>query len=102
MIPNPSMKHIVNTTEVQHNLEHLLARLQEGNEHLVIEQAGDAKAAMISMKDYDQFRRLLAEKLHKDLGRRLGAEIKRRGITEEQLIEMMEEDREAVYKEFYG
>ncbi len=96
------MKHIVNTTEVQHNLDHLLNRIQDGKEHLVIEQSGDAKAALISMKDYQQFRCLLAEKLHKELGRRLGAEVKRRGITEEQLIEMMEEDREAVYKEFYG
>jgi hypothetical protein len=54
------------------------------------------------MKDYERFRRLLAAEALKHLGRQLGAEAERQGITEEKLREMMEEDREAVYQDMYG
>jgi hypothetical protein len=53
------------------------------------------------MREYEQYRRYLAGRLHQDLGRKLGAEAERQGINEEELIASMEEDRRAVFEEMY-
>jgi hypothetical protein len=54
------------------------------------------------MKEYEEFRRWQAKQIHQNLGQRLGAEYERQNITEDKLIELMEEDREAVYRAHYG
>jgi hypothetical protein len=48
------------------------------------------------MEDYEHYRRLLAQEHLQELGRALGREAERQGLTEEALIEEMEEDRRAV------
>ena len=45
---------------------------------------------------------LLALEYHRELGSRLGREAKRQGLTEEELVGEMEEDRQAVYEKLYG
>jgi prevent-host-death family protein len=102
MAEKVSMKKVVAATEVRNHFGTFLNRVYRGDEHLVVEKSGIPVAALISMKEYEQFRRWLATHLHHELGRQLGAEYKRRGITEEQLIEEMDEDRKAVYHEMYG
>lgn len=97
-----SMKKVIGATEVRNNFGQYLNRVHRGEEHLVVEKLGIPVAAVISIKEYEQYRQLLAEKLHHDLGRQMGEEYDRQGLTEEQLIEQMEEDREAVYQERYG
>lgn len=96
------MKRTIGATEARNNLGQLLNRVHEREEHLVVEKLGIPVAAMISIDDYEQYRRLLAAVMLKDLGRKVGAEAKRQGLTEEQLIEEMEEDRAAIYQELYG
>lgn len=59
-------------------------------------------AVIISIKDYEQYRHLLAQEYHKELGRRVGAAVEARNLSEDQLIANMEEDREAIYEEMYG
>jgi hypothetical protein len=54
------------------------------------------------MKEYEEFRRWLSLKLLNEMGRKMGAIAKEQGLTEEQLIEEMEEERKAVYHEIYG
>jgi hypothetical protein len=43
----------------------------------------------------------LARQLHRDLGRRLGTEAQRQGLSED-LIAGMEDDRQAIYQEISG
>lgn len=102
MIEKLPMEKHVGATEVRNKLGRFLNRVRQGEEHLVVEKLGIPVAAVISMEDYKRYRRLLAEALLKDLGQRMGDEIKRQGLTEEQLLEMMEEDRAAVYERAYG
>jgi hypothetical protein len=54
------------------------------------------------MQEYEEFRRWLVKKLHHQLGREFGAELQRQGMTEEQLIDDMEEDRKTVHDQLYG
>ena len=96
------MKKVVAATEVRNHFGAFLNRVYRGDEHLVVEKSGIPVAALISMKEYEAFRQFLAKQIHHDLGRRLGEAFKRQGITEEKLIELMEEDRETVYQERYG
>ena len=102
MAERVSMKKVVAATEVRNHFGAFLNRVYRGDEHLVVEKSGIPVAALISMKEYEQFRRWMAMHLHHELGRQLGAEYKRRGITEGQLIEEMEEERKAVHHEMYG
>lgn len=97
-----STEKIVGATEVRNHLGQYLHRVYEGEEHIVVEKSGIPVAALISMQEYAAFRRWLAARAHDDLGRKLGAEFERQGITEEKLLELMDEDREAIYKENYG
>jgi prevent-host-death family protein len=96
------MQKLIGATEVRNHFGSHLNRVFRGEEHLVIEKLGMPVAALISMKDYEQYRHYLAQQLHKDLGRKLGAEADKQGLTEEALIASMEEDRQAVYEEMYG
>src|SRR3989442_10210628 len=96
------MQKSIRVTEVRNHLGSLLNRVFRGEEHLVIEKLGIPVAALISMKDYEQYRHYLAQQLHQDLGRKLGSEAEKQGLSEEDLIASMEEDRQAVYEEMYG
>ncbi|HYP40082.1 MAG TPA: type II toxin-antitoxin system Phd/YefM family antitoxin [Chloroflexia bacterium] len=89
-------------TEVRNHLGSILNRVLHGEEHLVIEKLGVPVAAIISMTDYEQYRRYRAQELHTQLGRKLGAEAIKQGLTEEALIASMEDARQAVYDDMYG
>jgi hypothetical protein len=56
----------------------------------------------MNMDDHEHHRRLLAQQHLQELGRALGREAERQGLTEEKLIEEMEKDRRVVYLELYG
>ena len=96
------MQRFIRVTEVRNHLGSLINRVFRGEEHLVIEKLGIPVAAVISMREYEEYRRYLAQQLHQDLGRKLGAEAEKQGLREEELIAKMEEDRQAVYEETYG
>lgn len=96
------MAKVIGATEVRNNLGTLLNRVHRGKEQLVVEKLGIPVAAIISIKDYERYRSLLVQEYHKELGRKLGTAAKAQGLTEEQLIADMEEDRQAVYDEIYG
>ena len=88
----PTQK-VVPATEVRNNLGMLLNRVYRREEHLVVEKLGIPVAVIISMPDYELFRRLLASQQLSDLGRKVGAEANRHGLTEEQLQEELAQPR---------
>lgn len=96
------MRRTIGATEMRNNLGNLLNKVHRGEEHVLIEKLGIPVAALISAQEYEQFRRWLTTHMLNDLGRRMSAEAQRQGLTEEQLIDAMEADREAVYQEIYG
>ena len=102
MPPPISMKTIIGATEVRNQFGKLHKEVYRGEKHFVVEKSGLPVAALISMKEYEEFRRWLARKLMREMGQKMSAEYQRRGITEEKLIDLMEEDRQAVYQQRYG
>jgi prevent-host-death family protein len=102
-MPEPiSIKTVIGATEVRNQFGKLLKEVHRGEKHFVVEKAGIPVAALISMREYEEFRRWLSIKLLNEMGRKLGAAAEQQGLTEERLIEEMEEDRRAVYAQTYG
>ena len=102
MIERLPRKKAIGATEARKNLSQLLNQVHRREEHLVVEKLGIPVAAIISMQDYEQYQRFLAQRLHKDLGRKVGAEAERQGLTEERLFEELDETRQQVFKERYA
>lgn len=95
-------KTTIGATEARNHFGEFLKRVHSGEEHLVIEKMGIPVAAIISVGDYQYYRRLLASEMLRKLGRSVGAEAEAQGLTEEKLLELMEEDRQTVYRKMYG
>jgi len=93
---------VIPATEVRNKLGELLNRVYRREEHLVVEKLGIPVAAIISMQEYEQFRRLLAQQKLLALGHKVGAEADRQGLTEDKLQEELAETRKAVFAEKYG
>jgi prevent-host-death family protein len=96
-----SAKNIVGATEVRNHFGKFLSLVYRGKEHLVVEKGGIPVAAIINMREYEKFQQWQAAQLIDELGPKLHAVAQQKGLTEEQLLELMEEDREAVYQKEY-
>ena len=96
------VQKVIPATEVRNKLGQLLNRVFRGEEQLVVEKLGIPVAAIISMRDYEQYQRLLAAARLTDLGRQVGAIAERQGLTEEQLQRELRQTREDLFKETYA
>jgi len=97
----------ISSTSAQRQFGAVLRRVHTGEEHIVVEQNGLPLAVIISISEYDELmkereRREAREKRAEALARQFGEEATRRGITEEQLLENLQETKAAVYQEKYG
>lgn len=96
------MQKVIAATEVRNKLGRLLNRVYRSEEHLLVEKLGIPVAAIISMKDYEHYRRLLAKEALQRLGPKLGQEAERQGLTEEGLQEEVRKARHEVFADKYG
>lgn len=92
----------VTASELQRASGKVLKRVAIGKEHLVVERDGYPVAVIIAFPEYEQMMRERALAAHRSLVIALGQEAERQGLTEEQLLAELEEDKEAVYQEMYG
>ena len=97
----------ISSTNAQRQFGAVLRRVHGGEEHIVVEQNGLPLAVMMSISEYDELmkereQREIREQRAEALSRRFGSEAARRGITEEQLLENLQEAKEMVYQEKYG
>ncbi len=96
------IQKVIPATEVRNKLGRLLNSVYRGEEQLVVEKMGIPVAAIISMSDYEHYRRLLAAAALTDLGRKVGAAAEVQGLTEEQLQGQLVKTREQVFRQKYG
>ena len=79
-----------------------LKRVALQNESLVVERDGYPIAVLLSYPEYQEFMRLRALAAHRELTRTLGQAAQKQGLTEEQLLTELEDDKQALYRETYG
>ena len=104
-MPELSEKPVLKTikaTDARIHFGDLLKRAFKGEEHFVVEKDGLPIAVIISMADYENYRRALALENLKKLNQELNKEVIARGITEKQLIKDVEKTKHEVFEEQYG
>jgi len=102
MSAEPSIQVSVGATEARSHFADMLKRVHRRKEHLIIEKGGIAVAALISIREYDDFLRWRAQQELRGLGRAMTEQAQRAGLDEDDLAAALEADRRAVHDENYG
>ncbi len=97
----PSVQVNVGATEARSHFAEMLKRVYRGKEHLIIEKGGIAVAALIGMREYDDFQRWRAQQELHNLGQAMAERAQRMGMDEEGLAAALELDRQSVYDAHY-
>ena len=97
-----STQVIVGATEVRNNFGALLKRVYKGKEHLVVEKGGIPVAALISIREYEAFRRWLAQEVAASIGMAIERQAVSPELDEAALLHSLKEDRSAIYQDLYG
>ena len=95
-------KVIIAASELHRAAGKSLKRVALQEEHLVVERDGYPVAVLISYQEYEDLMRLRALAAHRELMGALSQEAEKQGLTEEQLLAELEENRRAAYKTAYG
>lgn len=93
---------VIKATEGHRSFGKLLKRVFRSDEHLIVERDGFPVAVLMSYQEYDRLQRRQALESFDRLSLELGREIERRGISEEQLLQELKQDRQEVFHEQYG
>lgn len=97
-----SKEAVVPASEGHRSFGKLLKRVYHSDEHLIVERDGFPVAVIMSYQEYEKLRRAYAIEAFEHFSRELGREVERRGLTEEDVMGMLEESKKAVYEERYG
>ena len=92
----------IGATEVRNNFSTLLKRVYKGKEHLIVEKGGIPVAALISIREYEAFRRWLAQESGSSLGAAMQKQVEALELDEDSLLRSLKEDRLVVYQDLYG
>ena len=102
MTVHVSLQFTLGATIVRNNFGDLLKRVYGGKEHLVVEKGGIPVAALIGIREYEEFQRWRAQEEMLSLGRSLANRAEAIGMDEALLAAALEEDRKAIYRKQYG
>jgi prevent-host-death family protein len=80
----------------------IVQRLCKHREHAIIQSNGTPVAVLLPIAEYEQFLRDKRLKVFDEFTRQLGQEIEKRGLTEEELMNELEETKREVFLEQYG
>jgi PHD/YefM family antitoxin component YafN of YafNO toxin-antitoxin module len=95
-------KIVIAASELHRSVGKALKRVALQDEHLVVERDGYPVAVLMSFPEYEDLMRLRALAAHREIARVLGQEAEKQGLSEEQLMAELKEDKQAVYKDAYG
>lgn len=100
-------KVTLRSTEVQRNFREVVNRAGSGQEHIIVERDGLPVIVMLSVAEYASLmrerdlreaRRTQFEKT----ARRIGEEMERRGLSEEEVLAQLDQTQQEHYDERYG
>jgi prevent-host-death family protein len=106
-----SIKVTIPATQVQRKFGDVVRRVHSGREHFVVERDGLPVAAIISIAEYEAFMQESQQreqekqqrmKQFREAARAIGEEVARHGLSEDQLMELLEASRQEVFDEHYA
>lgn len=89
-------------TEVRRNLTAIVRKLRRKREPAIIQRGGESIAVLLSMVEYERLLRYQKLATFNKLARKIGRDVEKSGLTEEQLMEELEETKREVFREKYG
>ncbi len=95
-------KVVINASELHRSAGKVLKRVAIQDEQIVVERDGYPVAVLLSYPEYEEFMHLRALAAHRELVQALGQEAERQGLSEEQVMIDLEEDKRAAFKTTYG
>lgn len=95
------------STEVQRNFREVVNRAGSGQEHIIVERDGLPVIVMLSLAEYTSLMRAREArearlKHFEETARRIGQEIERQGLSEEEVLAQLEQTQQELYDERYG
>lgn len=107
MLSEKPQKVTLRSTDVQRNFREVVNRAGSGHEHIIVERDGLPVIVMLSLAEYQLLmreREQREERLKKfeASARRIGQEIERRGLSEEDVLAQLDATQQQVYKDQYG
>ena len=95
-------KKSITATELRRNFNVVAKRIQQKREHTIIESKGAPTVVVLSMEEYERLLRFQRLAEFQKLARAIGKDVEKSGLTEEQLLEELEETKREVFRERYG
>ncbi len=95
-------QRIITATEMRRNFAAVVRRLRRRREHTIIQSSGTPVAVLLPIAEYEQLLRYKRLVVFDKFTRELGQEVERRGLTEEELMNELEETKREVFAEQYG
>ncbi len=95
-------KVVIHASELHRAAGKMLKRVALQDEHLVVERDGYPVAVLLSYSEYEDLMHLRALAAHRELVQSLSQEAEHQGLTEEQLMAELDQDKRAAYKAAYG
>ncbi|HIC95737.1 TPA: type II toxin-antitoxin system Phd/YefM family antitoxin [Candidatus Bipolaricaulota bacterium] len=92
------MPATITATEAKNRFGEVIRRVYKNGETLIVERGGLPVVVIMPIQEYQATR----EEYFVRFSRQLGQAAERQGLTEEQLLQELEEDKQSVYQETYG
>jgi prevent-host-death family protein len=92
----------ITATEIRRNFNTIIEWLHQHHEHAIIQQSGTPVAVLLPIAEYEQFLRYKRRMIFDQFTRDLGQEVEERGLSEEELMNELEETKREVFLEQYG
>ncbi len=90
------------TTEVRRNLTTIVRQIRRKRTPAIIKSGGESVAVLLSVAEYERLLRYQRLAEFNKLARAIGRDVEKSGLTEEQLMEELEETKREVFREQYG
>lgn len=100
--PLTSSQRTITATEMRRNFGAVIRRLRKRREHAIIQSSGTPVAVLLSMSEYEQLLRYKRLMVFDQFTQELGQEAERRGLSEHELMNGLEETKRQVFLEQYG
>jgi len=93
---------VIKASEGHRSFGKLLKRVYTSDEHLIVERDGFPVAVLMSYQEYKKLLREQALSAFERFSREFGHDLELRGVTPEQLLSDLEQDKQELYEAKYG
>ena len=96
------MQAVISATEARRTFGQVIRRVYSTDQHLIVEKDGLPVLAILSINDYKDLMRERGLRAFDEFSQAFGQEVQRRGLSEGELVQTVEESKEEVYRQTYG